>query len=99
MYPSAFRVDGLTSATFDELKSKLQQFPAGTVFRWCPQISNPFDAFSPGQREDMFKDLAGFLSKRSNERRAILGRQVRSRASGEVSPPNLNRTEFSPSER
>jgi hypothetical protein len=64
-YPAAFRVDGFRAATLEGLKKKLQQFPAGTEFRWCPQASNPFDAFSPGQREEMFKELEAFLSERS----------------------------------
>ncbi|HYL77294.1 MAG TPA: hypothetical protein VEU96_23980 [Bryobacteraceae bacterium] len=65
IYPSAFRVAGYTAPTLEGLKRKLQQFPAGSVFRWCPQASNPTDVFSPGQREEMFKELAGFLSERS----------------------------------
>lgn len=65
LYPTAFRVEGYSASTLDALKRKLQQYPAGTAFRWCPQAWNPSDAFSPGQRDDMYKDLAGFLSKRS----------------------------------
>ncbi len=65
LYPTAFRVEGYSASTLDALKWKLQQYSAGTAFRWCPQAWNPSDAFSPGQRDDMYKDLAGFLSKRS----------------------------------
>jgi hypothetical protein len=65
MYPTAFRVQGYTARTFSELKTKLEQFPSGTTFRWCPQASNPFDAFTPGQRKEMFEDLSIFLSKHS----------------------------------
>jgi hypothetical protein len=65
MYPAAFRVAGYTAPTLEGLKRKLQQFPAGSAFRWCPQAWNPSDAFTPGQREEMFKELAGFLSTRS----------------------------------
>jgi hypothetical protein len=61
MYPAAFRVDGYTAWTMDSLKQKLLQYPGGTVFRWCPQESNPFDSFSLGTREEMFRDLAGKL--------------------------------------
>ena len=64
-YPAAFRVEGYAAATLEGLKRKLQEFPAGTAFRWCPQALDPFDEFSPGQREEMFKELAGFLSTRS----------------------------------
>lgn len=64
-YPAAFRADGYTARTLAELKIKLLQFPAGTAFRWCPQAANPFDAFTPAQREDMFRDVAAFLAKRS----------------------------------
>ena len=64
MYPAAFRVDGFTARTMDALKQKLLQYPAGTTFRWCPQESNPIDSFSPGTREDMFQDLAGYLRQR-----------------------------------
>ena len=58
-------MEGYTSGTLDERKSKLLHYPAGTVFRRCPQDFNPFDAFSPGQREEMFDDLAGALSGHS----------------------------------
>ena len=54
-----------SSDLLEALKRKLQQYPAGTAFRWCPQAWNPSDAFSPGQRDDMYKELAGFLAKRS----------------------------------
>jgi hypothetical protein len=64
-YPAAFRVDGYGATTLEGLKKKLQQFLAGAAFRSCPQTSNPFDASSPGQREEIFKELAGFLSERS----------------------------------
>jgi hypothetical protein len=57
-------VAGYTGRTIDELKKKLVQAPEGTQFRWCPQASSPFDWLSPGQREDMFKEVAAFLSKR-----------------------------------
>lgn len=65
IYPSSFRVDGYSSATLEGLKSKLQQFPAGTLFRWCPQAADPADGFSPGQRQEMFRDLMAFLSEHS----------------------------------
>jgi hypothetical protein len=64
-YPAAYRVNGYGASTFDGLKSKLQQYPAGTSFAWCPQDSNPFDFFTPGQRIDMFDELTAMLSKRS----------------------------------
>lgn len=65
IYPSSFRVDGYSSATLDGLKRKLQQFPAATLFCWPPQSADPSDGFSPGQRQEMFQDLAAFLSGRS----------------------------------
>jgi hypothetical protein len=64
-YPAAFRVDGYTEPTLEALKTKVAQFPAGSQFRWCPQADSPFDFFSPGQREDMFKEIKGYLSTRS----------------------------------
>jgi len=65
IYPSSFRVDGYSSPTLEGLKSKLEQYPAGTLFRWCPQAADPFDQFSPGQRQEMFQDLMAFLSEHS----------------------------------
>lgn len=65
IYPSSFRVDGYTSATWEGIKRKLQQFPAGTLFRWCPQAADPADGFSPGQRQETFQDLTAFLSEHS----------------------------------
>jgi hypothetical protein len=65
IYASSFRVDGYSSATLDGLKRKLEQFPAGTLFRWCPQGADPSDGFSPGQRQEMFQDLTAFLSEHS----------------------------------
>jgi hypothetical protein len=65
IYPSSFRVDGYSSATLEGLKRKLQQFPAGTLFRWCPQAVDPADGFSPGQRQEMFQDLTAFLLEHS----------------------------------
>jgi hypothetical protein len=65
IYPAAFRVAGFEARTFEELETKMQQFPAGTKFRWCPQAFNPFDAFTPGQRKEMFERLTTVLSKRS----------------------------------
>ncbi len=62
IYPTGFRDAGYRAATLESLKGKLQQFPAGTAFRWCPQV---FDAFSPGQRDEMFEELTRFLSGRS----------------------------------
>jgi len=67
MYPNAFRVAGYQAPTIEALKEKLGHYRAGTVFRWCPQVFNGFDAFSPGQRADMFQDVAGFLAARSME--------------------------------
>ncbi len=64
IYPAAFRVDGFAARTMEALKQKLLQYPAGTTFRWCPQESNPIDSFSPGTREEMFRDLAGYLGRR-----------------------------------
>jgi hypothetical protein len=64
-YPPAFRVQGYTARTFADLKIKLGHFSAGTTFRWCPQTVNPFDAYTPGQREEMYEDLSVFLLKRS----------------------------------
>jgi len=58
-------VEGYAAPSLQELESKLAQFPAGTVFRWCPQAWNPTDAFSPGEREEMFRELAGFLAPKS----------------------------------
>jgi hypothetical protein len=65
IYPSSFRVDGYSSATMDGLKQKLQQFPAGTLFRWCQQFTGLSEGFSPGQRQEMFQDLTAFLSEHS----------------------------------
>ncbi|HTR34399.1 MAG TPA: hypothetical protein VMH80_00760 [Bryobacteraceae bacterium] len=64
-YPAAFRVDGYQAPTFDGLKEKLFQYPQGTVFRWCPQAFNPFDTFSPGQREEMYQQIKPLLAARS----------------------------------
>lgn len=36
MFPAAFRLDGYTAHTLVDLKIKLEHFPAGTTFRWCP---------------------------------------------------------------
>ena len=65
LYPVAFRVGGYGASTFEGLKQKLAQYPKGTAFRWCPQAFNPAHAFSPGQREEMFRDLVQFLNSRS----------------------------------
>lgn len=65
MYPAAFRVDGYQASTFDALKEKILLYPRGTAFRWCPQAFNPFDGFSPGQREEMFQQLKPVLAARS----------------------------------
>lgn len=65
IYPAAFRVDGYQASTLGALKEKLLQYPAGTQFRWCPQAFNPFDGFSPGQREDMYRELKPLLAARS----------------------------------
>jgi hypothetical protein len=65
IYPSAFHVDGYSSTTLEGLKRKLEQFPAGALFRWCPQAADETDGFSPGQRQEMFQDLTEFLSKHS----------------------------------
>jgi hypothetical protein len=64
-YPAAFRMAGFEAGTFEELQTKMQQFPAGTKFRWCPQAFNPFDTFTPGQRQEMFERLTTALSERS----------------------------------
>jgi hypothetical protein len=64
-YPAAFRVAGFQARTFEELETKMQQFPAGTKFCWCPQAWNPFDSFTPGQRAEMLERLTTVLSKRS----------------------------------
>ena len=58
-------MNGYTADTFEELKAKLQQFSAGAAFRWCPKAYNPFDAFSNGQRREMFDQLTAFLSHQS----------------------------------
>lgn len=65
MYPAAFRVDGYQAPTLDALREKLFQYPSGTAFRWCPQVFNPFDGFSAGQREDMYQQLKHALTARS----------------------------------
>jgi hypothetical protein len=65
IYPTSFHVDGYSSATWEGLKRKLQQFPAGTLFRWCPQEADLTGGFSPGQRREMFQDLTVFLSRHS----------------------------------
>lgn len=65
IYPAAFRVEGYTARSMDELKYKLAQYPSGTAFRWCPQEPGPFNAFSPAQREEMFRALEEFVSTRS----------------------------------
>jgi hypothetical protein len=62
LYPTAFRLAGYKLSTLQGLKEKLQQFPGGTAFRWCPQSFNPFDTLTPGQRSDMFQDLKAYLS-------------------------------------
>jgi hypothetical protein len=64
-YPPAFQVAGYRSPTLIGLKHKLLQYPRGTVFRWCPQPYLAHDAFSPGQREEMFVELQTFLTPRS----------------------------------
>ncbi len=65
LYPSTFHVARYAARTFHDLKLKLQQFPPGTIFLWCPQGFNPFDAFTPGQRDEMFSELRAFLSQHS----------------------------------
>lgn len=65
IYPSAFRVDGYSSGTLEGLKRKLQQFPAGTLFRWCPDAAAPAGGFSLGQKQEMFQDLEAFLGEHS----------------------------------
>jgi hypothetical protein len=64
-YPPAFRVQGYKARTLADLKTKLGYFPEGTTFRWCPQTFNPFDAYTPGERKEMYEDLSVFLSQRS----------------------------------
>jgi hypothetical protein len=65
LYPATFRAGGFAASSFDELEAKLRQFPAGARFRWCAQSGNPFDAFSDGQRKEMFDRLSAFLAARS----------------------------------
>lgn len=65
LYPAAFRVDRYTAPNLDTLENKLAQYPAGTSFRWCPQVSNPFDGFTSGQREEMYQRLKPVLARRS----------------------------------
>jgi hypothetical protein len=64
-YPTAFRVQGYAGRSLADLKAKLEHFPTGSKFRWCPQSFNPLDAFTPGQLQEMFDDVLRFLSKRS----------------------------------
>jgi hypothetical protein len=65
LYPAAFRAGAFAASSFEELEAKLRQFPAGARFRWCTQSGNPFDAFSDGQRQEMFDRLSAFLAARS----------------------------------
>src|SRR5207302_1026480 len=45
MYPAAFRAGGYTARSMDGLKSKLQQYPAGTGLPLVPRPANPFRSF------------------------------------------------------
>ncbi len=65
IYPPAFRVGGYKAPTLDALEEKLFQYPRGTAFRWCPQALSPFDGFSPGQRDEMYRQLKSALTARS----------------------------------
>jgi hypothetical protein len=62
VYPSAFRLQGYAAPTLADLKIKLEQFPAGTTFRWCPQ---PFDAYTPGQHQEIVDNSSVFVSRHS----------------------------------
>lgn len=53
IFPAAFRVDGYSAPSLAELREKLSQYPRGTAFCWCPQVSSPFDTFTDGQRAEM----------------------------------------------
>jgi len=64
-YPVVFRVGGYAVGTFEGMKFKLQQYPAGTVVRRCTQSPGPFGGFTVMQQQDMFNDLSSFLAKRS----------------------------------
>lgn len=65
IYPTRYRIFPYTCDTLDDLKRKLQQFPAGTDFLWPPHDGNPFDTVSPGRRDDLFKELQAFLARHS----------------------------------
>jgi hypothetical protein len=58
-------VDGYATGSFEELKLRLGRYPAGTAFRWCPRVGSAFEDFSPGQRDDMYKELVADAAKRS----------------------------------
>jgi hypothetical protein len=64
-YAPAFRVGRYSFSTFAELKDKLAQFPSGTTFRWCPDES-PIDSLIPAERDEMYSELARFLTGRGN---------------------------------
>ena len=65
IYGPIFKVAQYSLPTMDDLKSKMAQFPGGTVFHWCPRGEwNPFDSFTPGERQEMYREIAGFLQKR-----------------------------------
>lgn len=63
IYGKIYRVAQYTLPTFEALKAKMAQFPTDTTFRWCPQV-DPFDVYSPEDRQEMYIDLARFLSAR-----------------------------------
>jgi hypothetical protein len=80
MFPPAFQVEGFTARTLEGLEAKLQQFPANATFCWGPETPNPFDAFSDGQRQQMFEEFAAFLSKRSMRIEPFSSEKCRQRA-------------------
>jgi hypothetical protein len=64
IYGESYQVAQYKLLTMADLKSKMTQFPAATRFRWCPAQTNPFDSFTPLERDEMYSDLVHFLTSR-----------------------------------
>lgn len=65
MYPPSYQIGGYSSPTWDGLKRKLLQYPGGTAFCWTPSSGGFSEGFSPGQIQDMFRELTTFLTAHS----------------------------------
>jgi hypothetical protein len=63
LYPVRYDVASQDRRTWERLKRKLSQYPAGTSFRWCSPPDRQW--FSKDQREEMRVELQQFLRNRS----------------------------------